>query len=98
MANAYDILIKAGHDNIKDSVKESWSKFPQYAESEADVGVDVYASDVFGNEMGKHGETITYGTIASFQRNATLSRLYKKRTIEIFEYFTDLGIEVEFVF
>lgn len=98
MEHAYDELIKMGHIEIKNSINESRTKFIEFAENEAGVSMGVNVSDAFGDELGNYNETIHYGTNAQIVYNETLARFYKKRTIEIFEYFDHLGKKIDFVF
>ena len=96
--HAYDALIEKANKSIKADIIESKVKFLDYAENEADITVMVKNSDAFGDETGQYGEIVHYGNVAGHTRNERLAELYKKRTIEIYNYFEYLGIQTDFIF
>jgi|GEM_PF-6607257 len=97
MNHAYDRLEDRAHADMKLRIRESKSLFTAFAENEIYLGM-APLSDAYGNEIGEYGESIHYGTGAPGMGSEVAAALYKKRTLEIFEYLSYISEPISFIF
>lgn len=97
MNSAYEKLMDKGHANIRDYIIESNNSYIEYAENRAEVVAAILASSAFEDEY-KNDSNIHYGTFSLVIRNIELAKSYKTMTLEIFNYFDNIGIEPVYVF